>query len=80
MIEITLEGLNARQKVLADMIWACDTKADVENFIMALGSNELRREAETIVDMLLMATIEQAYDGIGIGSMDQANELINKVK
>jgi hypothetical protein len=80
MIEITLEGLNARQKVLADMIWACDTKADVENFIMALGSNELRREAETIVEMLLMATIEQAYDGIGIGSMDQANELINKVK
>jgi hypothetical protein len=78
MIEITLEGLNARQKVLADMIWACDTKADVENFIMALGSNELRREAETIVDMLLMATIEQCYDGIG--SMDQANELINKVK
>jgi hypothetical protein len=80
MIEITLEGLNARQKVLADMIWACDSKADVENFIMALGSNELRREAETIVEMLLMATIEQAYDGIGIGSMDQANELINKVK
>ena len=78
MIEITLEGLNARQKVLADMIWACDSKADVENFIMALGSNELRREAETIVDMLLMATIEQCYDGIG--SMDQANELINKVK
>jgi hypothetical protein len=78
MIEITLEGLNARQKVLADMIWACDTKADVENFIMALGSNELRREAETIVDMLLMATIEQCYDGIG--SLDEANELINKVK
>jgi hypothetical protein len=78
MIEITLEGLNARQKVLADMIWACDSKADVENFIMALGTNELRREAETIVDMLLMATIEQCYDGIG--SLDEANELINKVK
>jgi hypothetical protein len=78
MIEITLDGLNARQKVLADMIWACDSKADVENFIMALGTNELRREAETIVDMLLMATIEQCYDGIG--SLDEANELINKVK
>ncbi len=78
MIEITLEGLNARQKVLADMIWACDSKADVENFIMALGTNELRREAETIVEMLLMATIEQAYDGIG--SLDEANQLINKVK
>lgn len=78
MIEITLEGLNARQKVLADMIWACDSKADVDNFIMALGTNTLRREAETIVEMLLMATIEQAYDGIG--SLDEANKLINKVK
>lgn len=78
MIEITLEGLNARQRVLADMIWACDSKADVDNFIMALGTKALRREAETIVEMLLMATIEQAYDGIG--SLDEANKLINKVK
>lgn len=78
MIEITVEGLNARQRVLADMIWACNSKADVENFIMALGTAALRREAEVIVDLLLMATIEQAYDGIG--SLDQANQLINKVK
>ena len=78
MIEITLEGLNARQKVLADMIWACDSKADVDNFIMALGTTALRREAETIVEMLLMATIEQCYDGIG--SLDEAQQLINKVK
>jgi hypothetical protein len=77
MIEITIEGLNARQRVLADMIWACNSKADVENFIMALGTNELRREAETIVDMLLMATIDQCYDGNG--SLAEANELINKV-
>ena len=78
MIEITLEGLNARQKVLADMIWACDSKADVENFINCLGTRALRKEAETIVEMLILATVEQAYDGIG--SLDEANELINKVK
>jgi hypothetical protein len=78
MIEITLDGLNARQKVLADMIWACDSKADVENFINCLGTRALRKEAETIVEMLILATVEQAYDGIG--SLDEANELINKVK
>lgn len=78
MIEITLEGLNARQKVLADMIWACDSKADVENFISALGTKALRREAEVIVEMLIMATVEQCYDGIG--SMDEAQAVINKVK
>jgi hypothetical protein len=78
MIEITLDGLNERQKVLADMIWACDSKADVDRFIKALGTRALRKEAETIVEMLIMATVEQAYDGIG--SLDEANELINKVK
>ena len=78
MIEITLDGLNARQKVLADMIWACDSKADVDRFISSLGTRALRKEAETIVEMLIMATVEQAYDGIG--SMDEATELINKVK
>lgn len=78
MIEITLEGLNARQKVLADMIWACDTKADIDRFIAALGTKALKHEAQVIVDLLLMATIEQAYDGIG--SLDEANKLINKVK
>jgi hypothetical protein len=78
MIEITLEGLNARQKALADMIWACDSKAEIDLFIKSLPNKALKTEAQVIIDMLLMATIEQAYDGLG--SMDEANELINKVK
>jgi hypothetical protein len=78
MIEITLEGLNARQKVLADMIWACDSKAEIDLFIKSLPNKALKTEAQVIIDMLLMATIEQCYDGIG--SLDEANELINKVK
>jgi hypothetical protein len=77
MIEITLDGLNARQKVLADMIWACDSKAEIDLFIKSLPNKALKTEAQVIIDMLLMATIEQAYDGLG--SMDEANELINKV-
>jgi hypothetical protein len=78
MIEITLEGLNARQKVLADMIWACDTRAEIDLFIKSLPNKALKTEAQVIIDMLLMATIEQAYDGLG--SLDEAQQLINKVK
>lgn len=77
MIEITIEGLNARQKVLADMIWACDSKAEIDLFIKSLPTRALKKEAQVIIDMMLMATIEQCYDGLG--SMDEANELINKV-
>jgi hypothetical protein len=77
MIEITLDGLNARQKVLADMIWACDSKAEIDLFIKSLPNKALKTEAQVIIDLLLMATIEQAYDGLG--SLDEAKQLINKV-
>ena len=77
MIEITIEGLNARQKFLADIIWACDTRKQINEFIRSLPTVELQDEARSIVDLMIMATIEQAYDGLG--SLDEANELINKV-
>jgi hypothetical protein len=77
MIEITIDGLNARQRVLADMIWSCDSKADIERLIKCLPTQEMKDEARSIVDLMLMATIEQCYDGLG--SMDEAQQLINKV-
>lgn len=77
MIEITIEGLNARQKVLADIIWACETRKEINTFIRSLPTVQLQDEAKAIVDLMLMAVVEQAYDGLG--SMDEANELINKV-
>lgn len=76
-IEITIEGLNARQRVLADIIWACDTRKQINEFIRGLPTVDLQDEARTIVDLMIMATIEQAYDGLG--SLDEANQLINKV-
>ena len=77
MLEITISGLNARQRVLADIIWACDTRKQINEFIRSLPTVELQDEAKVIVDMMIMATIEQAYDGLG--SMDEATQLINKV-
>lgn len=76
-IEITIEGLNARQRVLADMIWACDTRAQINTLIRSLPTVELQDEARTIVDLMIMATVEQAYDGLG--SLDEAAQLIQKV-
>ncbi len=76
-IEITIEGLNARQQVLADMIWACDTRAQINTLIRSLPTVELQDEARTIVDLMIMATVEQAYDGLG--SLDEADALIQKV-
>jgi hypothetical protein len=78
MIEITIDGLNARQQILADMIWACESKADINRLIKSLPTQEMKDEASSIVDLMLMATIEQCYDGLG--SMDEAQALISKAR
>jgi hypothetical protein len=76
-VEITIEGLNERQKVLADMIWACDTRAQINTLIRSLPTVQLQDEAKSIMEMMILATIEQAYDGLG--SLDEADALIRKV-
>ncbi len=77
MLEITIEGLNARQRVLADIIWAFESRKEINTFIRALPTVELQDEARSIVDLMILATIEQAYDGLG--SLDEATALIRKV-
>lgn len=62
--EITIDGLNERQRVLADIIWAFDERKDIDRFIKTLPTKELRNEANSILDLMVMASIEQLYDGI----------------
>ena len=64
MIEFTLEGLTPRQMVLADIIWACDTQVAVQKFIRTLPTYALRDEANSLVELMKMAAVEQCYDGI----------------
>lgn len=78
MVEIQIQGLNKRQQVLADIIWACESRKQVNEFIRSLPTVQLQDEAKSIVDLMILATIEQCYDGLG--SMDEAAKLINKVK
>lgn len=78
MVEIQIQGLNKHQQVLADIIWACESRKQVNEFIRGLPTVQLQDEAKSIVDLMILATIEQCYDGLG--SMDEAAKLINKVK
>ena len=78
MVEFELHGLNSRQMVLADIIWACNDKSNVDAFIKSLPTKALRNEAEAIVDLMVMAVCEQCYDGI-TDNFDEANALIRKV-
>jgi hypothetical protein len=77
-IEITIDGLNARQRVLADIIWSFQDRKDINAFIRSLPTVDLQDEAKAIVELMILAAVEQCYDGLG--SMDAAEKLINKVK
>jgi hypothetical protein len=78
MIEFTIEGLTPQQKVLADIIWACGSRDQVAAFVKGLPTKALKQEASNIVDLMIMAVVEQCYDGIN-PNMTEAQQLINKV-
>jgi hypothetical protein len=77
MVEITIEGLNARQKVLADIIWSYDDFADVQKFIKSLPKTQ-QAEAESIVELMKMSAIEQLYNGIN--DNPDAKRVIDKIQ
>jgi len=76
-VEFTIEGLDAKQRVLADIIWSLPTKDKVDAFIQSLPP-ETARDARSVVNLMIMAAVEQCYDGLG--SMDEAQALINKAR
>ncbi len=75
-MEITIQGLNKRQQVLADIIWACDTRKQINEFIRSLPTIQLQDEAKSIVELMILATVEQCYDGLG--SMDESRQVLQK--
>jgi hypothetical protein len=76
-VEFTIEGLNAQQRVLADIIWACESKDKVEAFVRALPTKELRNEARGIVELMILAVVEQCYDGVN-PEMEEADAVLRK--
>ena len=59
---IQLENLTLRQKVLADIIWACDSKEDLDRFVGSLPTAELRQEANSLVQLMIMSGLEPQVD------------------
>ena len=77
MIEIELQGLNARQRMLADIMWQLEEYDDVQAFIATLPDREAC-ECESIIEMMRMAIVEQCYDGIQ--KLDAAKSVIDKIR
>ena len=79
MPEIKLDGLNQRQRVLADIMWAIEDWSDVERFIATLPKRE-RIECEGIVEMMRMELVESYRKGMDIENTVDAARLIDKIR
>ena len=79
MVEIKLEGLNARQRVLADILWSIEEWADAERFIATLPKRE-KAECESIVEMMKMELVETYRKGMGISNTPEADQVIAKMR
>lgn len=55
-IEIT--GLNQRQRSIADVIWACQSKDQVMSFIRSL-QGDMKRDAESVLELMMWAVWDQ---------------------
>ena len=77
MIEFELQGLNARQRMLADIMWQLEEYDDVQAFIATLPDREAC-ECESIIEMMKMAVVEQCYDCIQ--KLDAAKSVIDKIR
>ena len=82
-VEIKLEGLNARQKVLADIMWAIEEWDDVERFIATLPKRE-KIECEGILEMMKMEVVESYRKGMAEDGMLpdnlEAKKVIDKIR
>ena len=66
-------GLNERQRKIADLLWAMDTKDEVRKFINGMP-DEFKRDAELVLDMMILAVIDEVTD------TREAEEVLEKFK
>ena len=79
MPEIKLDGLNSRQRVLADIMWSLEEWDDVERFVATLPKRE-RIECEGIIEMMRMELVESYRKGMDIENTVDAARLIDKIR
>jgi hypothetical protein len=55
---ITLQGLSPREKLLADLIWACDTQEQATALINSLQGSD-RSTAHSIMQVMVLEILEE---------------------
>ena len=77
---IQIEGLTPLQKQIADLIWHCKTRDDVDLLIRSMPSPEHKRIASVMLEMIILATIDELIDDPGYKDFRAAKKVINEVQ
>jgi Trp operon repressor len=59
---ITLEGLTPKQKMLAQLLWDCETQDQLETLIRCLPTREDRYMASTLSRVMIYEALEPGID------------------
>jgi hypothetical protein len=73
---ITLEGLTHKQKMLAQLIWDCETQEQLEMLIRCLPTREDRLMASTLSHVMIHEALEPGIDRY----KEVAKELLERVR
>lgn len=72
--DIQIEGLSAKQRALADIIWACQSREAVHRFIHSLPAND-QAQAHVVLEMMMWAVWDN-IDGVD----NEVVELLDKFR
>lgn len=73
---IQIENLTKKQRIICDILWACETKEQVLNFIRALPQAEVP-DAIGLYHLMIIETLDQNMD---VEDLSLAKQVIDKVK
>jgi hypothetical protein len=76
---IRLEGLTPLQVQIADLIWNCSSQDDVDLLIKSMPTEEYRRIATVMMEMIVWAAIDEAMDDPDCQDYKAANKVINHI-
>jgi MoxR-like ATPase len=55
---LTITGLTPQQRILCDVIWACESREQVEAFVRSLP-RAVKQQAELMVEMMTLAVYDE---------------------
>jgi hypothetical protein len=74
----TIEGLTRKQKLIADLLWQCDTQSQMLALIRSLPTQSDQYDAISLTHMMIHETAEA--EGYLDRYQDLAQEIIDRVR